>query len=282
MSKQTYDYIITTGWWCTNDDAVDERQYIRGDASIRTDEFHKIWFDAVSRYSDPKKIFIIDSASPVKPVMNEGKEVMISLMDNAGHATHHRGTLSGVSRAHLLGMSVAMANEADYWVYVEQDALIYGEGIIERCIGEMKRPYMFGYGLGTPQPVQQSLMIIKKEAIPKFIHNFNRIKAKDSEIAPEVKFAMATSELLMRLPEKLYIKMEDGTAAGNFLKRVVWKLIKTFRGFDYLPVGYGRRRPIDFNDEQFYFQHGDREELEVYMEKTDLASAGDIQEGSAQ
>lgn len=282
MSKQTYDYVITTGWWCTNDDAVDERQYIRGDASIRTDAFHTIWFDAVSRFSDPKKIYIIDSASPVKPVMNEGNEVMISLMSNAGHATHHRGKLSGVSRAHLLGMSVAMANEVDYWVYIEQDALIYGKGIIEKCIREMKKPYMFGYGLGTPQPVQQSLMIIKKEAIPKFIYNFNRINAKDSEIAPEVKFAMATSEILMRLPEKMYMKMEDGTAMGSFLKRVVWKLIKTFRGFDYLPVGYGRCRPIDFNAEQFYFQHGDQRELDTYMEKMESTSVSDIREGRAQ
>ncbi len=263
--KQNYKYIITTGWWCTNDDDVDSREHIRGDSYIRTDEFHKIWFDAVDRYTNPEKIFIVDSDSPVKPMIDEEKELLMPLMDNAGHSTNHTGKLCGVSRAHLLGMSLAMVNEADYWVYIEQDALIYGENIIENCIKEMKKPYMFGYGLGTPQPVQQSLMIIKREAIPQFINNFNKIKAKDSEISPEVKFAIASSAILMSIPERVYIKMEENTKLGNLLKRIVWKLIKTFRGFDYVPVGYGRVRPIDFSDKHFYFQHGSEEELKKWV-----------------
>ncbi len=267
MGNNSYNYIITTGWWSTNDDRMDDRTIISGDSLIRSDEFHKIWFDAVDKYTNPKKIYIIDSNSPVKPIMNKEKEVLISLDSNAGHSTNHTGKLCGVSRAHLLGMSLAMVNEVDYWVYIEQDALIYGDGIIEKCIEQMKKPYMFGYGLGTPQPVQQSLMIVKKEAIPQFINNFNKIKAKDSEIAPEVKFAMAASSIMMCIPERIYIKMEENTKFGNLLKRIVWKLIKTFRGFDYIPVGYGRVKPIDFSDSHFYFQHGDKEELDHFMNK---------------
>lgn len=267
MKSKLYDYIITTGWWCTNDDAIDDRKIIQGESIIRTDEFHKIWFDAVNTYTTPQKVFIVDSDSPVKPIMNKEKETLVTLMNNAGHSTHHTGKLSGVSRAHLLGMSLVMVNEADYWVYIEQDALIYGKGIIEKCIEKMNKPYMFGYGLGTPQPVQQSLMIIKKEGIPKFIKNFTGIKAKDSEISPEVKFAIATSFILKCIPERIYIKMEDNTRLGNLLRRVIWKCIKTFRGFDYLPIGYGRARPIDFGNTHFYFQHGDQEELNKWLEK---------------
>ena len=180
MSNNSYNYIITSGWWSTNDDKIEDRTIISGDSFIRSDEFHQIWFNAVDRYTNCKKVYIIDSNSPVKPIMDEKKEVLISLDSNAGHSTNHTGKLCGVSRAHLLGMSLAMVNEADYWVYVEQDALIYGDGIIEKCIAEMTKPYMFGYGLGTPQPVQQSLMIMKTEAIPQFINNFNKIRAKDS------------------------------------------------------------------------------------------------------
>lgn len=267
MQKKSYRYIITTGWWCANDDEIDERKIIKGDSVIRTDQFHKLWYEAVSHYANPQKIFIIDSASPVKPVIDKEREVVISLMSNAGHSTHHEGKLSGVSRAHLLGMSLAMVNEADYWVYIEQDALIYGKDIIEKCISRMNKPYMFGYGLGTPQPVQQSLMIIKRKAIPGFINNFNKIKARDAEIAPEVKFAMATSAVLRCIPEKLYIKMEEDSKIGNILKRIIWKCIKTFRGFDYLPFGYGRVRPIDFSDDYFYFQHGEEDELNAFMRK---------------
>ena len=264
--KENNTYIITTGWWSTEDD-VDDRTIKSGDSKIRSKEFHQLWYDVVQGYTSAQKIYVIDSDASVKPTLDKKDEVLISLLENAGHSTHHTGKLCGVSRAHLLGMSLAMVNEVDYWVYVEQDALIYGDGIIEKCIEQMKKSYMFGYGLGTPQPVQQSLMIVKKEAIPKFINNFNKIKAKDSEIAPETKFAIAASAILMCIPERIYIKMEDNTKFGNILKRIVWKLIKTFRGFDYLPVGYGRVRPIDFTDTHFYFQHGNKEELDTFIEK---------------
>ena len=267
MNNNAYKYIITTGWWCTNDNKLDDRKRKYGDSFIRTDEFHKTWFNAVNTFTKPKKIYIIDSNSPVKPLMNQEKEMMISLHNNAGHSTKLIGKLSGVSRAHLLGMSLAMVNEVDYWVYIEQDALIFGNEIIEKCIEKMKKPYMFGSGKGTPQPVQHSLMIIKKEAIPNFIKNFNAIKAKDNEISPEVKFAIATSLPLRLIPEFFYIHMEKNSFFGRQLKRVIWKLFNLFQGFDNIPFGYGRVRPIDFNSTHFYFQHGDSNELNLFMQK---------------
>lgn len=265
--REKYNYIITTGWWSTNDDSINDRRFKRGDSLIRTDEFHKEWFKAIDTFTHPEKIYIIDSDSPVKPIIDEKKEVVISLQNNAGHATQHTGKLSGVSRAHLLGMSVAMANEADYWVYVEQDALIYGEDIVEECIRQMKKPYMFGAGKGTPQPVQHSLMIIKKEAIPEFIRNFNSINARDSEISPEMKFAIATSLPLRLIPEWMYKKMKSDTLLGELCKRLIWKCFQIFQGFDDVPFGYGRARPIDFDATHFYFQHGEKEELEIYLRK---------------
>ena len=83
--------------------------------------------------------------------------------ENAGYSINHTGHLCGVVRAHLFGISYALINEVDYWVYVEQDALLYGAEIVEKCIDRMKRPYMFGSGEGTPQPTQHSLMIIRKD-----------------------------------------------------------------------------------------------------------------------
>ncbi len=257
-----FNYIITTGWWSTKDD-VDERTIKTGDSHIRSSEFHKLWYDVVNQYSSAKKIYVVDSDAPEKPILNDSDEVLVSLLENAGHSTAHKGKLCGVSRAHLLGMSLAMVNEADYWVYIEQDALIYGDGIIEKCIEQMKKPYMFGDGWGTPQPTQQSLMIIKREAIPKFIKNFNAIKATDNQISPETKFAIATSTFLRILPEYLFINIHT----KSFKNRVIWRLFKMFKGFDNIPFGYGRVKPINFNDEYFYFQHGDKDELDNFMNK---------------
>jgi len=255
-------YIITTGWWST-EDSSDTRIVKNGDSIIRSKQFHKLWYDVVQRYTTPKKIYVIDSDSPQKPILNQDNEVLISLLENAGHSTNHNGKLSGVSRAHLLGMSLAMVNEVDYWVYIEQDALIYGEGIIEKCIKDMKKPYMFGLGFKTPQPVQQSFMIIRKEAIPDFIKNFNAIKSTDNQISPETKFAIATSPFLMILPEFLFKEIHK----DSFKNKVIWKLFKIFQGFDNIPFGYGRVRPIDFSDNYFYFQHGTKEELDNFVEK---------------
>jgi len=260
--SSTYNYIITSGWWSTDDD-IDDRTIKTGDSQIRSKQFHKLWYKAIQRYTSAKKVYVIDSDAPVKPLLDSDNEVMISLLENAGHSTHHTGKLCGVSRAHLLGMSMAMVNEVDYWVYIEQDALIYGDGIIEKCIEQMKKPYMFGNGFGTPQPVQQSLMIIKTESISTIIKNFNAIKATDNEISPEVKFAIATSPFLRMLPESLFNEIHS----NNFKNKVLWKLFKIFQGFDDLPIGYGRVRPINFTDEHFYFQHGNKSELNSIIDK---------------
>ena len=133
----------------------------------------------------------------------------------------------------------------------------------------MKKPYMFGSGKGTLQPVQHSLMIIKKEAIPNFIKNFNAIKAKDNEISPEIKFAIATSLLLRLIPEWIYIQMQKNGFLGRQVRRIMRRLFVLFQGFDNVPFGYGRVRPIEFNSTHFYFQHGDSHELELFMEKID-------------
>lgn len=260
--KKNYSYIITSGWWSTQDDR-DNRRIKNGDSQIRSKAFHALWHKMIKRYTSAKKVYIIDSNSPIKPELNVEDEVMLSLLENAGHSTNHTGKLCGVSRAHLLGMSLAMVNEVEYWVYIEQDALIYGEGIIEKAISKMTKHYMFGEGLGTPQPMQQSFMIVKTDAIPTFIKYFNDIKAKDNEISPETKFAIACSPLLRILPEYLFKNIHT----ESLLNRIVWKLFKHCRGFDELPFGYGRVRPIGFEDEYFYFQHGNKDELDAFVKK---------------
>jgi len=258
MKKMTY--IITSGWWSTEND-INDRAIKSGDSNIRSRDFHTLWHKAIEHFTTAKKVYIIDSDAPVKPKLNLENEVLISLLENAGHSTQHKGKLCGVSRAHLLGMSLAMVNEVDYWVYVEQDALIYGNNIVEKAIAEMKGSYMFGAGWGTPQPMQQSFMIMKTEAIPNFIKHFNNIKSIDNKISPETKFAIACSPILRCLPERLFKEIHQ----ENFKNKIVWKLFKLFQGFDDLPFGYGRARPIDFSDAYFYFQHGDKKELEHYM-----------------
>lgn len=261
-----YKYVITTGWWCTNDDDQETRKSFIGSNKIRTRGFFRLWLNAVNSFATPEKILIVDSASPVKPVLPDDTRIeTISIDCNAGHSTNHIGKYSGVTRAHIIGMNYALTCEVDYWVYIEQDALIYGEKIIENCIENMKQGIMFGDGEGTPQPMQQSLMIIKKDKIPLFLKRLTDIKSSDNQISPEMKFAMATSRIALMLPEFLFYGW-GGKNSNRFIKRKMNFIIKVLGTFDRLPIGYGRKRPINFNDKSFYFQHGNEEELRMYSE----------------
>lgn len=259
-------YLITTGWWCGESGELRETCF--GDEEIRGKDFFKSWYNAVTSFSKPKKILVVDSASPIKPELPDDDRIEIVSLDiNAGHSTKHTGKLCGVTRAHIMGMQYALLCEVDYWVYIEQDALIYGVDIIEDSIKKMNKGIMFGCGRGTPQPMQQSFMIIHREKIPKFLWRLNKINAIDNKISPEMKFAIASSSVLSMLPEFIFYENKSNSPLKRRLYRLVSSFLKLNLTFDVIPFGYGRKRPIDFNDSQFYFQHGLEEELDNYNRK---------------
>ena len=161
-----------------------------------------------------------------------------------------------------MGVAYAWLCDADYFIYVEQDCLLYGEGLIEHAIGLMRHDYMFGSGVGTPQPLQQSVFIIKRPAFRAFLDGYDRVRESDREISPEVKFA------------RLRYDWAAARIGGPRWQRRWWRLTRG-RWYDILPFGYGRARPIDWEQPYFYFQHGSREEVEIYAEKTGFGvSAG--------
>lgn len=81
-------YIIVTGWWCPGEGA-DTRDQLLGDDSIRSADFHRLWYSAINRFTAPEKIVVIDSGSPVKPPLAERDPRLeyISFNHNAGHST---------------------------------------------------------------------------------------------------------------------------------------------------------------------------------------------------
>lgn len=258
-------YVITTGWWHSdfNESKVDREAYF-GDEEIRGVDFHTLWYKAIRATGSQSNIYIIDSASPVKPLLSEG-EHLIQLEENFGHSTKTKYKLAGVTRAHLMGMTIALLNEYDYWVYIEQDALVYGKDIIEKCIGEMTKPFCFGDGSGTPQPSQQSFMIIKSEYIPQFIQRLTSIRSSDKQISPELKFCIASSMFLKLIPEVLYRHAQKQSVSSKITRKILYFIIKHCRGFCAPSFGYGRTRPINFSDSHYYFQHGEKQELEQYL-----------------
>ena len=264
-TNNSSNYIVGTGWWCTTQDlrsAQKERKFLGSD-SIRGRDFHEIWYQSLCDNTSPKKILIVDSNSPVKPDLNtdDNRIEFISLPFNAGHSTKHTGKWSGWMRSVILGLQYAQVADAEYYVYVEQDVLLKGKGIIEHCIKEMRTPYMFGSGIGTPQILQQSFFIIHHSGINDFVSRLVSMQNTDSDLCPEDKFAIATSWALTHLSTVL-VRLDI---------RRRRQIIRRFANYDLLPVGFGRTRPIDFKNKFLYFQHGTAEELEIYSSVTGLS-----------
>ena len=258
-------YVVTSGWWCGV--ARDEKRVRYGSEQIRELSFFKLWKKSVLENSSPQKIMVLDSASDEIPDNEDLQGVeFISLLENAGHSTNHKGKFSGYMRSIIMGITYAKLCDSDYWVYVEQDVLLKGKGVIEHCIESMTKPYMFGDGKGTPQFLQQSLIIIHKDGFDSFLAGLSKISSYDYQISPETKFLIASSKFYQLIPEKIYRRITTGDRLGRFYFKLLKLFLPIFKNYDHLPIGYGRARPIDFQKPFYYFQHGTEEELNKYFE----------------
>jgi hypothetical protein len=257
-------YVIGSGWWSTEEPFPKERKKL-GDDIIRGPSFHKLWYKSVCTYTNPEKILIVDSNSPIKPPLKKSDERIefVSLDENYGHTMISTTQFSGWLRSFLLGISYAWMCDADYFVYVEQDTLLYGEGIIEHAIAHMRHSFMFGSGVGTPQIVQISLIIVHRSGFVRFMNRMNQIRDIETKISTEMKLAIIGYD---------WLPWVEAYKSGNVWGRIVWEWYKrTGRlWYDVLPFGYGRARPINWHDPYFYFQHGTKEEIETYMGKSNL------------
>lgn len=259
--------VVFTGWYCAQ--ATSPRGYVvHGDEANRGLALRPLWWKSVTSFVEPKTVVIVDSASPVVAPDERyfsGHIERIRLQVNPGHAQvtsfHYCGWMASV----LLGVEYALLNGLDYFLYVEQDALLFGKQLTAEVEQLLRRHrFVFGAGTGTPWPLQQSLFAIRKDGYRKFLSGIHALDHDDKSLSPELKFAIAATEsravatgargLLRALPEQVKI-------------RVLRHGLRPLRDYAVLPFGYGRTRPIRFDDECFYFQHGSSAELRSYAEK---------------
>ncbi|WP_299546536.1 hypothetical protein [uncultured Tateyamaria sp.] len=260
-SRNDQTYVIGSGWWCSQepDSRVNPKRGKLGTNKQREVEFFQIWLNNIKNYTSPSSIAVVDSASPIKPDSElRAQTTWIELPFNARHATDHIGQWSGWLRSVLMSGQYALATEADYFVYVEQDCLLKGERIIDRCLEDMRTGLMFGDGEGTPQPLQQSFFLIGRARLGSFLKNLSDIKARDSEISPEWKFVFASWR-----PFVLCANM--GLLTRRKTRARVVRIARRFF-FDDLPMGVGRSRPVPFDATYYYFQHGSEEEITQHLE----------------
>jgi hypothetical protein len=228
--------VIGSGWWC---DEV-PHDWALGSVATRTIEFFDLWYRQVQRCLRPTRVVVTDSASPITPDTGCYDDLQwIRLDKNYGHANDLRtGRIetkySGFTRSVINGAMYALCCDADFYVYVEQDCLLSGEEFLVHAIGDSSADILLGAapqnakglnGAAAAPMLQQSLMIVRRAGLERFLIGLLSAPKGDGEISPE--------------------------------KTMKTRLVP----FDFLNVPYGRSRPIDFDCPHFYAQHLDDDEL---------------------
>lgn len=237
--------VVGSGWWCDGQDGP----WSIGTPSTKTIMFFYLWYAQVVKCLQPRRIVITDSHSPLKPDHQSFDLIQwIELDRNYGHANDIRtGKLetkySGFTRSVINGCMYALSCDADYYVYVEQDCLITGGNFLNAAIGESSEDILIGApteggrgldGKPAASMKQQSLMIVKKTGMERFLTGLLQAEWTDGEVSPEI--------IMERQLQPL------GT----------------------LQLPYGRSRPIDFSRSQFYAQHLSQAELDKFIEVANL------------
>jgi len=258
--------LVCTGWYSTNE----ARSYTTaGDESIRGVEFRPLWWRSLDTFVKPKHVFIVDSASPVKPndtAYTSTSFQSMELLINPGHSqdgtTHYCGWMAGA----IMGLEFALHNDIEMFLYIEQDALIFGDAIIDKTKNALRSKDLV-FGSGAARDIEQSFFAANKKGIRHFLSALHAINYSDKQVMPEHKFMFAASRGIPSPVLKLaeFTKVRQLRGAGLRLFNLV---CATSKNYTLLPFGYGRKRPINFADDVFYFQHGSAAELRQYRNRT--------------
>jgi hypothetical protein len=198
----------------------------------------------------PDRIIVTDSASPIKPDARSYERLQwVELDRNYGHANdirlgNIRTKYSGFTRSVVNGATYALCCDADYYVYVEQDCLLVGEALLSHAIGDttsdilLGRPAENAKGLNgaiAAPMIQQSLMVVRRAGLERFIEGLLGAPWTDGERSPE-------ETMRQRLAP-----------------------------FDFVAIPHGRSRPIDFGATHFYAQHLEGEDLNGVLQVAALS-----------
>ena len=239
MSQRHPKIIVGSGWWSSEI----ETPWSLGDRATRAPEFFSLWHRQVIRCLDPQAIFITDSHAPRKPLGSHERVIWVELDRNYGHANDIRtGQIHtkycGLTRSVLMGAMYALSCDADYYVYVEQDSLLRGDDFLSAAIREREADILLGERIENGKGIegrvaapfyQQSVMIVRRSGLERFITATLNAPETDGELSPE-------------------LKME-----------------RDLKPFGTLAVPYGRSRPIDFSLSHLHAQHLTAEELDQFM-----------------
>jgi len=229
-------YIIGSGWYTESIGGYTRKG--AGHPFSRSLDFVKIWQDLLFKYCNPASVIITDSDSPI-PYPNHDDIQVVKLDKNYQYCGNY---FTGWMRGFLNGAMYSWLCEADY-VYVEQDCIVLGDWINElQKLAEENNFSKFHPGKKAVWPIQVSLIYIPYEKIMEVISGITN----SNNVAPW----RDTPEGHRPVDERLLIHC----------------------GVEYKPFqfGYGRKRPIDWNDEILYAQHWTKEDIKELRKRENV------------
>jgi hypothetical protein len=192
------------------------------------------WLPPLEKWLKPAHYFIYVSNCPTPPVLPLkyfqpiSQTIVTGYLDaqQLPHQHDFHATL-------IMAAQYALMNHFDL-LFVEQDCLVWG---VEKLIPYLQTcPISYGFGEGIsfmPGWAEQSLIWIRHDFLREFIYRTS---------SPEILDGLNTNEY----PEPLFHRTFEDV-------------------FKPLPCGVGRRRPIPWEDDIFYFQQPRNSEIEKFQ-----------------
>lgn len=193
-----------------------------------------VWYEHIVRQIDHLnlQVFLYRSNCEVAPSLAWTPKVQ-SLKNQAKVETQRH--CHDVYAGNTLAAQYALVNGMD-WLFIEQDCLVWNLKRVFEIASKLDKVW-FGGGEWAYQNgwVEESLMFVPNSMLSVYIERINRLRLWDSKEIPE---------------PILYKEFQDVGA--------IW------------PFGYGRVRPINFNDDVFYAQQLSDDELDEFVKRLDL------------
>lgn len=230
--------IVGTGWCAYRDGRNTARRTSK--RMYEADYLAKIWLPYIEWFIKPKGYFIYSSNCEIRSAWDtyydEGQDCYI--MNREVNRVTNLDRVEEQSHSHdaycamIMGAQFALLNGCDF-VYIEQDCLVYRlDKALEWADGK-KLVYGFGKWSHSEGWSEDSLQYIANVFLPEYIYRLNTVRFQ---------------EIPNFIGEPHYHKLFKDVA-------------------DFWPFGFGRKRPIDFEQEIFYAQQLSDEELDGFLNK---------------
>jgi len=231
-------YIITTGYWNGTNNNTENQNSEKIDF---VKKFFNIWWENTLKYSKPQDILVINQNSTCLPDEKKGK--WLDTLYNLGHV--HALDSNNYPHKKFAGCSITFMIAALYcynsncdMIYKEQDCLAFGDWINKLYIDAEEKNAKMLIGRAEDshgQTSAQSVLLIKHDFLLDFV--------------------------------KSYISLEHNDAGYNYVrperKFTILKNIIHPESIQFMSMGYDRERPKDFNEETYYIQQVNQDELNL-------------------